>query len=366
MNKDKYCICLVLLVFSVVTLFPQSAHAQRAAPRKETSETNEELRKTLDDFPQADKNGDGVLTRKEATQFRKRHSGRRAGLDALKAISVEPTYADVRYGDHPRNQLDFWKAKSDKPSPLIICIHGGGFTGGDKKMFAQFVPLVLAQGFSVMTINYRFVKGPDSEPFPGPMKDGVRALQFARANAKEWGIDPTRVGLTGGSAGGCMSCWIAMHDDMANPDSNDPVERQSTRVSCVVALGAQTSLDPQLMFAKIGGDPSMHPVLLPFFGARTIEDLAKPEFRKIIEEASPINYATEDDPPMMLSYKGVLDDVPLPPDTPIGKSIHHPMFGKVLKDKLDSLGVECHFHYTGSPVTVQDHIAFLKKHLGTK
>ena len=46
--------------------------------------------------------------------------------------SIPPTHGNVSYGKHERNVLDFWQAKSDKPTPVVICIHGGGWIGGDK------------------------------------------------------------------------------------------------------------------------------------------------------------------------------------------------------------------------------------------
>ena len=67
-----------------------------------------------------------------------------------------PTQANVRYGPHERNVLDFWKAKSDKPTPLLFFIHGGGWTGGDKAGIAV-VQRFLKAGISVVSINYRYI-----------------------------------------------------------------------------------------------------------------------------------------------------------------------------------------------------------------
>ncbi|HOX38625.1 MAG TPA: alpha/beta hydrolase [Candidatus Brocadiia bacterium] len=351
-------VALILMLSALVA-------AQDARRREQTSENNPKLKHELERFPEADKNKDGILTLQEARKFREAATGGETGQQGAKgAAAVKPTFADVRYGEHPRNVMDFWRAKSEKPAPVLICIHGGGFRAGDKSKFASSIPGWLKEGISVVAINYRFVDGPNSEPFPGPMLDGARAIQFVRTKAAEWNIDPKRIALTGGSAGGCMSVWLALHDDMADPKSDDPVKRESTRVSCVIGQGAQTCLDPKIMFAKIGGNPAMHPMLLPFYGAKTMEDLEKPEFRKLIEEASATNFASADDPPLMLCYKGRIDNVPLPPDASTGVSIHHAMFGKVMQEKLEPLGVECGVYYEGNPATPEMQMAFLKKHLG--
>src|SRR5437016_392376 len=77
-------------------------------------------------------------------------------------------------------------------------------------------------------------------PYPAPMEDGARALQYIRLHAKEWNINPKAVACTGGSAGAGISLWIGFHDDMSLPSSDDPVKRQSTRISVVGVNNAQT------------------------------------------------------------------------------------------------------------------------------
>lgn len=68
-----------------------------------------------------------------------------------------PTHANVAYGSHPRNVLDLWLAPSDKPTPLLINIHGGGFRGGDKsKLSASLIEMMHKEVISVASINYRF------------------------------------------------------------------------------------------------------------------------------------------------------------------------------------------------------------------
>lgn len=316
-------------------------------------------------YPEADANGDGVLTMPEARAFRTKlqaarpHAG--TGEEDSQSGTAEPTHANVPYGSHERNVLDFWQAESESPTPVVICFHGGGFVGGDKSNFAGTGAGYVAEGISMVSANYRLAKGPNAAPFPAAMLDGARVVQFVRQKAQKWNIDSERVALQGGSAGACMSIWIALHDDLAEPESTDPVARESTRVSCVVSSGGQTFLDPDMIVQHIGGNPDVHPSLLPFFGAPTRAALSESPFRELVQEACALNYATGDDPPLLLLYGGALDDTPLPEDASIGRSIHHAMFGKVLKDKLDPLGVECHLGYEGYPAPGT--IDFLKQHL---
>jgi acetyl esterase/lipase len=162
-----------------------------------------------------------------------------------------PTVADYAYGqDSERQRFDFWQAKSDKPTPLVLLIHGGGWRNGDKTNYGTTaIKPFLDAGISVAAVNYRFIEQAMEQKVEPPVKaclhDAARALQTIRSKAKEWNVDPTRVGATGGSAGACTSLWLAFHDDLADPKNSDPVARQSSRLTCAAVNGAQTSLDPK-------------------------------------------------------------------------------------------------------------------------
>jgi acetyl esterase/lipase len=153
---------------------------------------------------------------------------------------------NVPYGKHERQVLDFYPAKSNTPTPVVFYIHGGGWQGGDKKTNPR---AYLDQGISVVAINYRYVKNAVAEkvepPVKAPLSDAARALQFVRSKASEWNLDKKRIGATGGSAGACSSLWLAFHDDLADPDNDDPISRESTRLYCAAVNGAQVSLDPK-------------------------------------------------------------------------------------------------------------------------
>ena len=143
---------------------------------------------------------------------------------AQPSIADEPKQLiDVAYGSHPRQVLDFYQAGSDKPTPVVFYIHGGGWRGGSKKTNPK---AFLAKGISVVAINYRYVQNGVEDkvepPVKAPLGDATRALQFVRSKAAEWNLDKTRIGATGGSAGACSSLWLAFHDDMADPRATTP------------------------------------------------------------------------------------------------------------------------------------------------
>src|SRR5262245_22209424 len=154
---------------------------------------------------------------------------------------------NVPYGTHPRQVLDFYQAKSDKPTPVVLAIHGGGWVNGDKGGYRGAAKRYNDAGLSVVAINYRFTtqaaEAGVEPPVKWPLEDAARALQLVRSKARDWNLDKERIGAPGGSAGACSSLWLAFHDDLANPKCDDPVARESTRLYCAAVSGAQTTLD---------------------------------------------------------------------------------------------------------------------------
>jgi acetyl esterase len=261
-----------------------------------------------------------------------------------------PDHSDIKYGPHERNVLDVWLAKSATPTPLAIYYHGGGFRAGDKRTLnPELLMKLRATGISVAAANYRLS---DAAPYPAQMLDSARALQFLRLNAKNYNIDPTRIGAFGGSAGAGISQWLAYHKDLADPRNSDPVLRQSTRLSAIAPFAAQSSYDPRFI-KKLMNTNQVHPALVALFGMSSPADADNPRFFPLFEDSSPINHLTADDPPILVFYSQRND--PLPPNSSGEQHIHHPKFGFLLKEKADKLGVSCELilredHPTGFPV----------------
>lgn len=270
-----------------------------------------------------------------------------------------PDLANEKYGPHERNVLDLWKAKSDKPTPLVVYIHGGGFHAGSKESLSlDLLKGLLQKGISVMAINYRL--SPDVA-FPVHYMDSARSIQYARANAEKWNIDPKHIGSTGGSAGAGTSLWIGFKDDMADSTSSDPVLKQSTRLSGMAVLGAQSTYDPRTIREWIGDAAARHPALQGFYGLKS-DELDTPKAHKLYEAAAPINFLTKDDPPVIGFYNEPRG--PLPKDAKPGQGIHHINFGKKLKEKMDPLGIECTIrHADEKPKMNAEIVAFFVKHL---
>jgi acetyl esterase/lipase len=287
----------------------------------------------------------------------------------------EPDRANIRYGSHDRNILDLWKAKpkpkSDQvdPTPLVVFFHGGGFRLGDKSSVPGWlVAKCLDAGISVASANYRLSQ---MAPFPAPMRDGARAIQFLRFRAKDLGIDPSRIAASGSSAGAGIALWIGFHDDLADPKNPDPVARQSTRLTCLGVDGAQTSYDPRFIKQLIGGRAHEHSALQAFYGLTNAEP-DSPRAHQLYQEASPWNFVSAGDPPVILFYAE--PDEPLPASASPGQGIHHPRFGSALKAKLDPLGIECVLHHhkdfpeqdDPNEVKSREMVGFFMRHLSKK
>ena len=272
-------------------------------------------------------------------------------------FGTRPTAADVSYGPHPKQVLHFWKtpqATADRPAPLLFFIHGGGWQGGDRLSgLTGMLPKMLASGVSVVSTEYRFIKeamdaGIDP-PVQAPLSDAARALQTVRSRAADWQIDTKRIAASGGSAGACSSLWLAFHDDLADPNSADPVARESTRLLAAAVSGAQTTLDPVQMKewtpnSRYGGHA---------FGFMKSPDKRDTQFSEflaardrllpVINRYSPYALVSADDPPIYLHYGA-------PPA--LGQEqkdpTHSANFGVKLKERLDEAGVPCELVYPGA------------------
>jgi acetyl esterase/lipase len=261
---------------------------------------------------------------------------------AFEDAPLLPTAADVSYGPHSRNVLDFWKAPGDGPRPLLVHIHGGGWTGGDKKQDPAKIKPFLDRGISYASINYRLT---DQAILPAPVHDAARAIQFLRTKAGEWNIDTDRIALIGASAGACSSMWLLLHDDLADSKSEDPVLRQSTRVAAAVGIAGQTSIDPKVVEGWVGPNILQHRMINLSVGEPTIADALRnyEKRRPLYEEFSPINHLDGKDPPLFLVYE---NNMKLPSEN-AGHGIHHPVLGVKMKEKADKLGQECYLLISG-------------------
>jgi acetyl esterase len=269
-------------------------------------------------------------------------------------------YKDIAYGPYERSRLDaFIVNVKGGLSPVLVYFHGGGYVGGDKAAVNNvLLKECLEVGISVVVCNYRFIT---NDPFPAPMNDGTRALQFVRSKAEEWGIDPELIASSGSSAGGHIALWNALKGNLTKPDSSDPVERYASDVVAFVGFGTQVSKD-QRFYIDIYKGPHIQPNIAMFYGIPSANELYKAENLKLAEEASAINYMSAAAPPAFMAYDFNLHDTKLiPEDAPVGEVIHHPMHGYVLQQKYNEFGIPYTLRHSGDPVRPGEIVRFLKE-----
>ena len=230
-----------------------------------------------------------------------------------------------------KQNFDFYRAPSTTPVPLIIWAHPNGMskalTPGTHMYEALVVPALRA-GYSFASIEFRhpvvnedLPNGPND---PGvPHYDVARALQFIRANADALGIDKRNVFFVGQSRG-TLTIWTALQDDMARPNSNDPVARESTRVNAVYGVKAQTSYDGT-EFANLFIVKADRPAFIADFNAE------HPHYAQFGSAIRSVTAGADPDPPVRLIY-----DAPVVPrrvtyaEMLLMDSIHYPNFGPAL------------------------------------
>ncbi len=277
-----------------------------------------------------------------------------------KAIATPATLTDVKYGEHFRQTFDLWLAESETPTPLVFYLHGGGWGAQDKTDIHQHLEVraLLDVGISVASVNYRFLVDANAAgvtpPLQWPLQDAARALQFIRSKAGEWNLDKDRIAASGVSAGGCSSLWLAMHDDMADPASDDPVARESTRLLFTATKSPQPSLDPAELVewipnSEYGGHAfgyvgkTRPETFAPFLANRE-------KHREDLARFSPMAHASADDPPAYLIFTRA-EKPPVKGQTQADPT-HSPVLGLMLKDRLDGLGVSCEISH---PLDGKDH-----------
>lgn len=232
-----------------------------------------------------------------------------ASADEPRVSKAVTVLHDLHYreGPSPRWRLDLatiGPRGDGKPRPAIVVIHGGGWIEGDKSSFASReagVPGNIVdfaeKGFVAATINYRLS---DEAPFPAALEDAKCAVRWLRAHAKDYHVDPDRIGAFGNSAGGHLAMLLGMTGNEAGFEGDGPYQDQSSRVQAVVSDSGPIDLLYQhrqdrlrkVVDKFLGGPPD---------GARL----------DVYRRASPLHLVSPRTPPMLLIYGEADTQVPV-------------------------------------------------------
>lgn len=336
------------------------AHSQQRIIEMIEGATEAQLQMVLPRYPKADANGDGVLTKEEALAYVKQMAPA-VKPPATSAKKLPPTVANASYGPHERHRLDLWQAAGEGPRPLVVFIHGGGFINGDKSKWASDKNLkeLLEQGISCAAINYRFRQ---HAPVQDILRDAALAVQFLRSRAQEWQLDKARFAAWGGSAGAGTSLWLGSRDDLADPESADPILRESSRVQAVVLTATQATYNLPRWESFVGnGDPQWagsSAETLEFYHLKTLDDLTTPAGEAILRECDMLAWIDAGDAPVFVS-----NPMPDTPPKDRGHYLHHPAHAREIEKHCKQAGVPCYWRESPDNGTATAPISFLMRHL---
>jgi acetyl esterase/lipase len=221
-------------------------------------------------------------------------------------------YRDLSYGTHKeRNNLDLFVPKSDSPVPLVLWVHGGGWSGGSKEGINPALRL-LDHGYAVAATNYRLSQ---QAVFPAQIEDVKAAVRFLRMNAKKYNLDPERFGAWGGSAGGHLVALLGTTGAVKEFDT-DSNKNTSSNVQAVIDFFGPTDL------LKLSPPDAANNPITRLLGGTTGEK------KDLAMKANPITHVTKDDPPFLI-VQGDAD-----PLVPANQS-------ELLAAALKKAGVEC-------------------------
>jgi acetyl esterase/lipase len=253
--------------------------------------------------------------------MKRAHLSLLTGLVLLLAGAV-PTWAadesdvkrtpDVIYGRKFGTALtmDVFQPKKANGAAVVFAVSGGWYSAHeaiDGPFFKDFIPALTKRGYTVFAVVH------GSQPkftIPEVLQDMNRAVRYIRYHAKDYHIDPDRIGITGGSAGGHLSLMQGTAGDKGNPNTKDPVDQTSSRVQAVACFFPPTDF---LNYGEKGKDAIGRGVLKDFkaaFDFREFDPKTK-AFERITDEdkikelgrqISPITHVSADDPPTLIIH----------------------------------------------------------------
>ena len=177
---------------------------------------------------------------------------------------------------------------STAPHPAIVFVHGGGWRAGVRANFAPMAIRMAERGYVAATISYRL--SPEA-PYPAAVNDAKAAVRWVRTHAAEYGIDPGRIAIAGGSAGGQIAALTAVTNGEArfDPDGG-PVPSGVQAIVNIDGLSDFTSEEAR----KYEDDPAKQPSSAgAWFGGRYAEKAA------LWRDASPLYHVNKDTPPIL-------------------------------------------------------------------
>jgi acetyl esterase/lipase len=249
--------------------------------------------------------------------------GQTSTLDWSSGAKYEvTTRPGLVYAEHDGTRLvgDLYLPKGRAKAPAMVAIHGGAWRTGNRAFYKYWGPFLARNGYALFTIEYRLGK---PGAYPAAVYDVKAAVQFVRAKATEFDIDPDRIGLMGDSAGGQLAALLALAGGrFTSAYRDDPYAATDINVKAVVGfygiyeMLAQWNHDTlaqqrQELLAQRNQDLIRRPggnITEEFLGVSPMQN------RRIYAESSPISYVTADrNHVRFLLFHGSSDELVDPP-----------------------------------------------------
>lgn len=215
------------------------------------------------------------------------------------------TWQDLAYANGSKSQkLDIYLPKDEQDlSPIIIWIHGGGWRGGSKDLIGHRFKAIFDKahdkGYAIVSIGYRL----SSEAiFPAQIYDVKAAIRWIKAHAQEYNLNPNKIALWGGSAGGHLAALAGTSGDVKEiEDLGMGNADQSSRVQAVVDWFGPIdflTIDDQLAELGMSSQGKNNPNTAT---ARLVGGLITRK-QELVKMANPMTYITPDDPPFLIQH----------------------------------------------------------------
>lgn len=307
--RPLHCVALVLLGLAICC----QAFGQPPERRGDRPDRKKILKRY-------DKDGDGRLNQAERNvlradvlsgrfelpagvreRFKRMQAEKRPGPRMPESVVVE---RDVQYGKAGERplKLDIVRPKqsSTSPRPVIVYVHGGGWRGGNKSGgVRRLVPFAASGNYFCASVGYRLT---GEAIWPAQINDCKAAIRFLKARAKQYNIDPKRIGVWGSSAGGHLVSLLGTSGDVKELEGSGGSPGQSSRVACVVDFCGPSDF---LAFGKTARSNSPNSPLVLLFGGPVDEN------KEAARAASPLTHVSADDPPFLIAHGTEDKTVPL-------------------------------------------------------
>ncbi|MBL9132479.1 MAG: alpha/beta hydrolase fold domain-containing protein [Verrucomicrobiaceae bacterium] len=254
-------------------------------------------------FERVDRDGDGFISKQEheAVQSRRPQASKAAPGPAKRALpeNVEARL-DIAYADteNPRQRLDLYLPRtrtSEKPLPVVVFIHGGGWKGGDKSGGIGNVGRFVSGGhYAGVSVGYRLT---NEARWPAQIHDCKAAIRWIKAHAKELGLDASKIAVWGSSAGGHLVSFLGTSGDVKELEGTlGKHTDQDSKVGCVINFfGPENFITMVTQESTVDRTTADYPEAL-LLGGR-VQDKAD-----VAREASPVTHVSAGDAPFLTAH----------------------------------------------------------------